>query len=116
MALPGPGIEMHIVRGNWINLYCPFPAQISFTSLVTNLDSLAEDRNSPPIVMHPAGMRSRSVSHAQHIDYLSLDAELTEMDKRFRNALYQVTFVKVREEFEDDCVQTGAQSSEQGQV
>ena len=66
--------------------------------------------------MHPAGMRSRSVSHAQHIDYLSLDAELTEMDKRFRNALYQVTFVKVREEFEDDCVQTGAQSSEQGQV
>ena len=27
------------------------------------------------------------------------------MDKRFRNARYQVTLVKVREEFEDDCVQ-----------
>lgn len=27
------------------------------------------------------------------------------MDKRFRNARYQVTFVKVREEFEDDCEQ-----------
>ena len=37
------------------------------------------------------------------------------MEKRFRNARYQVTFVKVREEFEDDCVQTRAQSSEQGQ-
>ena len=54
--------------------------------------------------------------HAQHIDYLSLDGELTEMDKRFRNARYQVTFVKVGEEFEDDCVQTRAKPSEQGQV
>ena len=29
------------------------------------------------------------MSHAQYIDYLSLNASLTEMDKRFRNARYQ---------------------------
>ena len=47
---------MHIVIGNWTNFYGHFPAQISITSLVTNLDSLiilwlykkfAQDRNSP---------------------------------------------------------------------
>ena len=58
--------------------------------------------------------------HAQHINYLSLDAELTKMDKRFRNARYQVTFVKVREEFEDDCVQghgaAGLRHHQGGQV
>ena len=66
-----------------------------------------------------AGPESKRVSvagHPQHIDYLSVDTQLTEMDKRFRNAHYQMTFVKVREEFEDDCVQTRVQLSEQGQV
>ena len=58
--------------------------------------------------------------HPQHIDYLSVDTQLTEMDKRFRNARYQVTFVKVREEFEDDCVQghgaAGLRHHQGGQV
>ena len=54
---------------------------------------------------YAAGLESKGASvagHAQHNDYLGLDAYFAEMDKKFRNARYQVTFVKVREEFEED--------------
>ncbi len=54
---------------------------------------------------YAAGLESKGASvagHAQHNDYLGLETYFAEMDKKVRNARYQVTFVKVREEFEDD--------------
>ena len=56
----------------------------------------------------PESKRVYVAGHAQHIDSL------------FRNARYQVTFLKVREEFEDDCVQghgaAGLRHHQGGQV
>ena len=52
---------------------------------------------------YAAGLESKRVSvagHPQHIDYLSVDTQLTEMDKSFRNARFQVTFVAQEFKFE----------------
>ena len=43
-----------------------------------------------------------TVGHAQHNDYLALEAYFNEMDKWHRNARHQVTLVKAKEEFGDN--------------
>ena len=38
------------------------------------------------------GQGAAAAGHALHTDYVNLDAYSTEMDKRYRNACYQVTY------------------------